>query len=175
MSIHSLTADELAARLALSPHPEGGFYRETYRAEGHIDASALPAHGGARSFSTAIYFLVTEGSFSALHCIASDELWHFYAGAPLEIVALDSRGDRRDVHLGLALDEGEVPQAVIPAGWLFGSRVRSPRPSDAPPWSLVGCTVAPGFDFADFELPDRASLIARYPAHRALIESLTRA
>ncbi len=173
--IETLTAEQLAARLELAPHPEGGFYRETYRAEGRIDAAALPRHGGTRSYATAIYFLVTEGSLSDLHRIASDELWHFHAGAPLEIVALDAQGARHDVHLGLELEAGEVPQAVIPAGWLFGSRLRSPRLRGTPAWSLVGCTVAPGFDFADFELPDRASLLARYPQHGALVEALTRA
>lgn len=168
------SAAELAARLDLAPHPEGGFYRETYRASGVLDAAALPGHGGARAYATAIYFLVTEGSFSALHRIASDELWHFYAGAPLEIVTIDPHGTRRDLHLGLALDAGEAPQAVVPAGWLFGSRLRAPRPDSAPAWSLVGCTVAPGFDFDDFELPSREALLAAHPEHHELIVSLTR-
>lgn len=172
--LYILSASELAARLELLPHPEGGFYRETYRAAGVLDASALPRHGGARAYATAIYFLVTEGSFSALHRIASDELWHFYAGAPLEIVTLDPEGVRRDLHLGLSLDAGEAPQAQVPAGWLFGSRLRTPRPEGAPAWSLVGCTVAPGFDFDDFELPTREALLRAHPEHAAVVRALTR-
>jgi predicted cupin superfamily sugar epimerase len=148
--------------LGLAPHPEGGFYRETYRCEARV---------GDRSASTAIYFLVTRGSFSALHRIRSDELWHFHAGDALEVVTIDDDGARRDLHLGLALDRGERPQHVVPAGHWFGARLRSPTSS----YALVSCTVAPGFDFADFELADRAALVASFPAHAPLIHALTRA
>ncbi|MBX3270386.1 MAG: cupin domain-containing protein [Sandaracinaceae bacterium] len=172
--LESLGAEELAERLGLAPHPEGGFYRETYRATRAWPAEALP-QGAPRAASTAIYFLVPEGSFSALHRIASDELWHFHAGASLEIVAFDPDGGRHDRWLGLALDRGEAPQQVVPAGWLFGARLRAPRLGDAPPWALVGCTVAPGFDFADFELPPRAALLDALPAHHAIVRELTRA
>lgn len=148
--------------LGLLPHPEGGFYRETYRS-----AAAI----GERSVSTAIYFLVTRGSFSALHRIRSDELWHFHAGQALEVVTIDPAGTRRDLHLGLDLDRGERPQHVVPAGTWFGARLRDPSAA----YALVSCTVAPGFDFADFELGTRDALIAAFPAHAALIGEMTRA
>jgi predicted cupin superfamily sugar epimerase len=147
--------------LGLVPHPEGGYFRETYRAAASV---------GERSVSTAIYFLVTRGSFSALHRIRSDELWHFHAGDALEVVTIDPRGMRRDLHLGLAIERGERPQHVVPAGVWFGA-----RPRDDAAYALVSCTVAPGFDFADFELADRAALLAAHPDHAQLIRELTRA
>jgi predicted cupin superfamily sugar epimerase len=157
--------------LGLSPHPEGGFYRETYRAEMTLPESALSSvHGGPRSASTAIYFLVTAGSFSAFHRIASDELWHFHAGGALEIVTIDPSGARRDLHLGLDVERGERPQHVVTAGAWFGSRLRT----DEDGYALVSCTVAPGFDFADFELARRDELARAYPTHVAIIAALTR-
>ena len=165
--------DAIVRLLELAPHPEGGFYRETYRAEAVLPQAALgPRFAGDRAASTAIYFLVPRGSFSALHRIASDEVWHHYAGAPLEVVSILPDGRREDLRLGTDLAAGERPQGVVRAGAWFGSRV----PDGATePWSLVGCTVAPGFDFADFELADRATLLARFPAHAALVVALTRA
>ena len=156
--------------LGLTPHPEGGFFRETYRAELVLPETALPGHAGPRSASTAIYFMVTAGSFSALHRIASDEVWHFHAGGPLEIVSLLPDGERRDLHLGLDLDAGERPQHVVKAGAWFGSRLR--HAADA--YSLVSCTVAPGFDFADFALARRTELSLELPQHSAIITALTR-
>jgi predicted cupin superfamily sugar epimerase len=167
----TLTVDGLVSSLGLLPHPEGGFYRETYRSPEILAASALPARfHGERALSTAIYFLVPRGAFSALHRIQSDEVWHFYRGAALEIVCIDPDGRRRDVRLGPDLDRGDVPQAVVTAGTWFGSRVVGDGEL-----SLVGCTVAPGFDFADFELATRAVLAARFPAHAGVIAALTRA
>lgn len=167
------TADELVHALKLSPHPEGGFFRETYRAPSVLPKSALGGHhAGPRSASTAIYFLVTAGSFSALHRIASDEVWHFYAGHALEVISIDEHDQLHVVRVGMNLSEGEVPQYVVPQGRWFGSRLAAPHAPDA--YALVGCTVAPGFDFADFELADRGALIAHYPQHQAIIEALTR-
>ena len=154
--------------LGLSPHPEGGYYRVTYKSDLTIVRSALPSsYQGDRSASTAIYFLLDEGNFSAFHRIASDEVWHFYAGSSLVVYVIDPDGDYSELHLGS--DEGEEFQAVVKAGCWFASRVR-----DAVGFALVGCTVAPGFDFADFELGVRSELIRAFPAHRKLIEELTR-
>ncbi len=112
-----MSIEEIVRVLGLAPHPEGGFYRETYRAPLVLPQAALAAsHGGPRAASTAIHFLVPRGSFSALHRIASDEVWHFYAGAPLEIVEISPSGALRTTRLGNALAEGEVPQHVVPAG-----------------------------------------------------------
>jgi len=168
-----LTQDELVHALKLSPHPEGGFFRETYRASEILAKGSLGAHHiGPRSASTAIYFLVTAGSFSALHRIASDEVWHFYGGHSLEVISIDEDNQVHAVRVGMNLAEGEVPQYVVPRGRWFGSRLAAPHTADA--YALVGCTVAPGFDFADFELANRSVLVQRYPQHRAIIEALTR-
>jgi hypothetical protein len=154
--------------LNLSPHPEGGYYRATYKSDLTIVRSALPSsYQGDRSASTAIYFLLDGRDFSAFHRIASDEVWHFYAGSSLVVYVIDPDGNYSELHLGS--DEGEVFQAVVKAGCWFASRVK-----DGAGFALVGCTVAPGFEFADFELATRSQLIATYPAHQKLIEELTR-
>jgi uncharacterized protein len=156
--------------LGLNPHPEGGYYYETYRSDLTIAQDALPpAFHGDRSASTAIYFLLSGSDFSAFHRIASDELWHFYSGTPLIVSVIDPEGNYSELKLGSGSDEGEVFQAVVKAGCWFASRVK-----DAAGFALVGCTVAPGFDFADFELARRSELTAAYPQHRKIIEELTR-
>jgi predicted cupin superfamily sugar epimerase len=156
--------------LALSPHPEGGYYRATYKSGLTIARSALPSsYQGDRSASTAIYFLLDEGNFSAFHRIASDEVWHFYAGSSLVVYVIDPEGNYSELHLGAGSDEGEGFQAVVKAGCWFASRVK-----DGVGFALVGCTVAPGFDFADFDLATRSELMAAYPQHRKLIAELTR-
>jgi len=161
-----MSVEELVLELALEPHPEGGFYRQTYRSEGSI---ARPeGFSGPRSFSTAIYFLLPEGRCSMLHRIRSDEVWHFYAGGPLELFEIDERGALVKTALGADLAAGQLPQYVVKAGRWFGA---SPFPAAG--YSLVGCTVAPGFDFSDFELARRAELLARYPHLADLVLRLT--
>jgi hypothetical protein len=159
-------AQELIERLGLIPHPERGHYVETYRAPLAVDA--VP-HGGARAASTAIYFLVTRAQPTTyLHRLKSDELFHLYEGGPLDVLLLGAAGGevRR---LGLDLAAGARPQIVIPAGTWFAVEL----PGDVP-HCLFGCTVAPGFDFADFELAGGPELAARYPAHAARIARMTR-
>ncbi|GHB84265.1 cupin domain-containing protein [Persicitalea jodogahamensis] len=154
----------------MQPHPEGGYFVETYRAAEQIPHAALPERfGGSRSFSTAIYFLLEGHHFSALHRIQSDEVWHFYAGDPLEVFVIHPEsGALEIIRLGPDPEAGEVFQAVVPAGTWFGS-----RPVAGAAYSLVGCTVAPGFDFADFELAERETLLAQFPQHRVVVEGLT--
>ena len=155
--------------LEMTPHPEGGYFKETYRAGEAIEGAHLPPRfGGARSFSTAIYFLLEAGQFSAFHRIKSDEVWHFYAGGPLEILSIDPAGNLTTHHLGLDLSRGERPQAMIPAGHWFAS-----RPAASTPYSLVGCTVAPGFDFTDFELATRHDLTKEFQSQASIIKHLT--
>lgn len=164
------SAAELIQALELQPHPEGGWYRETYRAAEILPPSGLPARfDGPRAVATAIYFLLTADSFSALHRIRSDELWHFYAGSTLSLHLLTPAGEHRLLNLGADVARGETFQAAVPAGCWFGAEVTEPGG-----FALVGCTVAPGFDFADFELGERAALFSSFPAHRALIARLTR-
>jgi predicted cupin superfamily sugar epimerase len=170
--LSDLTADLLIEMLELLPHPEGGFYRETYRAPGTIAAAALPGRfGGARAYSTAIYFLLVGDQFSALHRLRCDEVWHFYLGTPMEIIEITGGGRLVVTRLGPGLTAGEVPQAVVPAGHWFGARLAEPRPEA---FALVGCTVAPGFDFADLEMARRDDMLAAHPRHESLIRALTR-
>lgn len=152
-----LPAEYWIERLGLKPHPEGGYYAETYRA-----AQTLP---NGRPVATAIYFLLEHGNFSALHRLSSDEMWHFYTGDPLMVHLIEPMGAYRVLRLG----PGQSFQGVVPAGCWFGATVETPGG-----YALVGCTVAPGFDFADFELAEREALTRLYPQHRALIERLTR-
>jgi predicted cupin superfamily sugar epimerase len=159
----------IVAQLKLTPHPEGGYFRETYRASETTEGAALPRRfGGERSISTAIYFLLEAGQCSHLHRIRSDEVWHFYAGDPLVVVEIDPAGQLRTTQLGGELTAGAVYQHVVPAGSWFGA-----VPAEGGRFALVGCTVAPGFDFADFELADRAALLAQYPRHQDWIRRLT--
>jgi uncharacterized protein len=163
-------ADKWIDALQLSRHPEGGHYRESYRSSEVVAAAGLPRRfGGDRAFSTAIYFLLEGEDFSALHRIKQDEVWHFYDGNALAIEVIDPSGCHSTILLGRNLQAGEVPQAVVNGGCYFGARVRDSRS-----YALAGCTVAPGFDFADFELPPRDQLCRHFPQHRQVIDRLTR-
>ncbi len=157
-------------KLQLEAHPEGGYFRQTYKADLVLPKAFLQAgFTGARAASTAIYFLLEGKNFSAFHRLRSDEVWHFYAGEPLVVHEIDPPGEYSAIRLGRDLEAGQVPQAVVRAGCWFASHV-----ADWKSWALVGCTVAPGFDFEDFELGKRAELVAKYPQHGELIERLTR-
>lgn len=153
--------------LGLTPHPEGGHFAETFRSPLAVGSAA---HSGERSASTAIYFLLATGEFSAFHRVRSDEVWHHYAGDVLELHAIDASGAHLRRLLGTDIVWGERPQIAIPAGVWQAAR---PLPGNAG-YALVGCTVAPGFEFADFEMPERGVLLREFPEHRSLIESLTR-
>ena len=156
-------------RLNLQPHPEGGWYRQTYRASLMLSQSALPSFTGDRAASTAIYFLLEGDQFSAFHRLRSDEVWHFYAGSGLVVHVIEPGGRYSELLLGSDATSGEEFQAVVSAGCWFGSSLRQPKT-----YALVGCTVAPGFDFADFEMAKREELAAQYPQHRNIIKRLTR-
>lgn len=163
------SADYWIEKLKLEPHPEGGFFKETYRANLLIDEGALPADfQGHRFIATGIYFLLKQGHFSAFHKIKSDEMWHFYDGQSLEIVYIDASGDLITIKLGRDFDKGEVLQAVVPANCYFGSYL----PKDST-YALVGCTVSPGFDFQDFEMPSKEEMLRLYPQFDRIISKLT--
>lgn len=164
------TATYWKEKLQMESHVEGGAFRETYRAALTFPQQVLtPEHAGERNASTAIYFLLEHGDFSAFHRIASDELWHFYDGAGLHVYEIKPDGTLHIHKLGLDIENGEQPQILIPAGSWFGSRVEV---KDA--YCLCGCTVAPGFDFADFELAEKNVLQQQYPQHVSIINELTR-
>jgi uncharacterized protein len=165
-----LGTQQLIQQYNLQPHPEGGWYKENYKSKEIISADKLPERfGGARAFSTAIYFLLEQGNFSAFHRIKSDECWHFYAGGPLDIFVLKQDGNLDIISLGSDIANGQLFQYVVPANCWFAS-----RPAAKSKFSFVGCTVAPGFDFADFEMADAASLVKVFPQHETIIKTLCR-
>mgnify|MGYP001341812624 CR=1 FL=1 len=165
-----MTPEQLIDQFNLQPHPEGGFFNQTYISKEKIEKAHLPERfPGDRPFSTAIYFLLVENNFSAFHRIKSDEIWHFYTGGGLYVHVIGPEGKYELIKLGAQLKAGEVFQAVVPAGCWFASEC---APGTA--FSLVGCTVAPGFDFADFELAGKEELSVLYPEHKTLISRLTR-
>jgi len=165
-----MNAEYFIKHLQLQPHPEGGYFKETYRSKDIISSNCLPADfNGDRSYSTAIYFLLQQGDFSAFHRIKSDECWHFYEGDTLLIHIIDEEGNYSCTKLGRKIHEGEVFQFIVPANCWFAS-----EPAKETAFTLVGCTVAPGFDFADFEMADARTLINNYPQHHSIIERLCR-
>lgn len=166
----NIDADEIIELLDMKPLPEEtGYYAETYRAKGVIPKASLPGiYTGDRSYSTAIYYMLTEGMKSHLHKITSDEAWHFYSGDPLSLVQISPEGNLEEVILGHDLKEGQRPQHVVPAGYWFGAMAKT---SDCG-FSLIGATVAPGFEFDDFTLGDPAELIGKFPDCKDWIERL---
>jgi predicted cupin superfamily sugar epimerase len=159
-------AEELIQTLGLQRHPERGFYVETYRAAAEVRG----ATGAPRAASTAIYFLLTATDRATyLHRLKSDELFHLYEGGPLDVLLLQPDGRDEVARLGTDLGRGERPQLVIPAGTWFATEL-----PDGVDHCLWGCTVAPGFDFADFELAQGAELAERWPRHAARIARMTR-
>ncbi|MCD6017104.1 MAG: hypothetical protein K0S53_225 [Bacteroidetes bacterium] len=165
-----MTVDLLVNKLALIPHPEGGYYKETYRSTLNIAQQCLPkGFNGERSVATGIYFLIEKGNFSALHKIKSDETWHFYYGDTLEVIEINEEGTLTSTFIGSDLSEGETFQYTVKANNWFGSRVKGEGKM-----SLVGCTVYPGFDFNDFELAKREDLVQSFPQHSKIITELTR-
>jgi predicted cupin superfamily sugar epimerase len=150
--------------LALQAHPEGGFFKESFRSV--LDVPT--ADGGLRAASTAIYFLVTAAAPSRLHRLRTEELWHFYAGQSLEILIIAPNGQLEGYRLGRHVAEGEALQLLVPAGVWFGARVAA-----GGDYALCGCTMAPGFDFADFELGECSQLQAAYPHLSDVIAAMT--
>lgn len=162
--------NELIKYYELQPHPEGGYFKQTYISEGIITAEALPmVFSGERHFSTAIYFLVLKNNFSAFHRLLADELWHFYTGGCLYIHIIHSGGGYELKKLGNHIHQHENFQVLVPAGCWFAAECAT-----GTEFCLAGCTMAPGFDFADFELAKAAELSAQYPQHTELIGRLCR-
>ncbi len=159
--------EDIIEKLDLQPHPEGGYFKETYRSHGEID-TLKESYKGNRNYSTCIYFLLTSDTFSAFHRIKQDEIWHFYDGSPIRLHTISSTGVHSEFVIGRDFDKGQVPQLVVPGGdWFAASVVGEDN------YALVGCTVAPGFHFDDFELPTRKELISKFPKHKEVITALT--
>ncbi|MCA0431151.1 MAG: cupin domain-containing protein [Bacteroidetes bacterium] len=161
-----MTVEFLVNRFNLLPHPEGGFYKETYRNE---NKELFTNFNGKRNLSTAIYFLIEQNNFSAFHKIKSDEMWHFYYGDALEVIEINEIGELKHTVIGNQIQKGETFQYNVKANTWFASRVYKNGT-----FSFVGCTVAPGFDFLDFELASASDLILNYPQHKQVIMQLTR-
>jgi predicted cupin superfamily sugar epimerase len=164
-----MTADDVIRLLNLQPHPvEGGFFRETYRSSATLPASALPAHGAERNVSTAIYYLLKPGHVSELHVLPGDEVFHFYLGGPVRMLQLRPDGSGGEVLLGADIAAGQVPQLVVPGGVWQGTRLVGESG-----FALLGCTVAPGFDYADYKSASRAELVKKWLVFEEQIKMLT--
>ena len=163
MSAHGVTADQLIQQLGLKPHPEGGFYRESYRSVGSI-----PGLNPPRPYSTAIYYLLVPGVVSKMHRLAFDEIFHFYLGDPVTWVLLKPDGKMEKITLGSLLEQGYQLQMVVPAGTWFGGSL-----NEGGNFGLMGTTMAPAFEFSDFTLGKREELLAKFPQAKAEIMRLT--
>lgn len=153
---------ELINELGLIRHPEGGFYKETYRSSEKTD-------GGAKDLATSIYYLLSMADFSSLHRIKQDENWYFHEGGTLFVHDISPDGVYIQHKLGMDITAGESPQCTIPAGHWFGASLKDPTS-----YVLVGCVVAPGFEFDDLELGERGKLMSLFPQHGELVQQLTR-
>ena len=153
-------AATLVRKLKLQKHPEGGYFRQTYRSGTKVN---VKGYGGPRDISTAIYYLLVSGEFSAFHRIRSDEIWHHYSGGAVTLYAISDDGKLYKIKISR-----EMPQTLIKAGTWFAA---SPGKSQ---YCLLGCTVSPGFDYRDWELGNRSDLAKMYPQHERLIERYTK-
>ena len=164
------SAQDWINQLGLAKHPEGGYYKEIYRSGEYIKRDHLPTRfSGDRCFSTSIYFLLKSNDFSVFHRIKQDEIWHFYEGSALCLHIINPDGNYSEVILGRNIFSGQVLQAIIPAGSFFGA-----LPEKSNSYSLAGCTVSPGFEFDDLEIPERDTLLVDFPQHAVIIERLTK-
>jgi len=164
-------AERWIRALRLSPHPEGGHFREVWRAEGSVDPSALPPRFATpRALGTSIYYLLRAGERSLLHRLHADEVWHLYDGGPLTLHVFERDNAYHPRVLGLDVAAGEAPQQVVPHGCWFGAEL-----AEGANGALVGCTVAPGFEFGDLEFASRDALLVQHPEHAALVTRLTEA
>jgi len=161
--------EDIIQKLDLKAHPEGGYFTETYRSTGKINKEHLnPGFNGKRNYSTCIYFLLTSDNFSAFHRIKQDEIWHFYDGSPIKLHTISNTGAHEEHPIGNDLAKEEFPQHIVEGGYWFAAEVTEPAS-----YSLVGCTVSPGFSFEDFELAEKNSLISKFPQHKELIKQFT--
>ncbi|MED4071048.1 cupin domain-containing protein [Priestia endophytica] len=153
------------SKLGLLPHPEGGYYKRIFESEERTSAQELTVNfDGTRKLYTSIYFLLTSNDVSHFHRLKSDELWYYHAGSSLTIHIIHESGEYEEIKLGMDLDNGEVPQALVPKNSIFGSSVM-----EEDTCSLVGCMVSPGFEFQDFELFTQADLLSKYPQYKDII------
>ncbi|MEH6659799.1 cupin domain-containing protein [Leeuwenhoekiella marinoflava] len=162
--------ESLISELNLKPHPEGGYFKETYRSEEEIPQGILSnKFTGNRNYSTCIYFLLESDNFSAFHKVNQDEIWHFYDGSPIRLHIISELGIYSNQLIGIDIQNGQTPQFVVKGGSWFAAEFEAPSS-----YSFVGCTVSPGFSFDDFELASRDRLLNMFPENNKLIKRLTR-
>lgn len=162
--------EDVIQKLDLTPHPEGGYYKQTYKSKGSITINSSGTENSVvRPYSTCIYFLLTSDNFSAFHRIKQDEIWHFYDGSPIKLHTISKEGIYKHHIIGRDIMNGEVPQLLVTGGHWFGAEVMNKNS-----FTLTGCTVAPGFDFEDFELMEEQEGIRQFPMHKEIIRKLTR-
>jgi len=157
-------AKEWIHKLDLKEHPEGGYYIETYRSTNSLEFRV----DELRVLFTEIYFMLVGSQFSSFHVMKSDEIWHFYSGSSITLHIINDQGEFNEITLGRNVNNGDVFQTVVQAGSWFAASV-----DDINSYSLVGCTVIPGFDFRDWKLGDRKTLLELYPQHKLIIEKFT--
>ena len=162
--------EEIIKTLNLMPHPEGGYYKETYRSQGEITGNQLPSiYKGKRNLSTSIYFLLTADNFSAFHKIHQDEIWYFHLGSPIELHTITESGTHKEYVIGTDIINGQLPQLIVHGNQWFAAKI-----SKGGGFALVSCSVTPGFDFADFKMATRGELLLAFPQHKNLITDFTR-
>lgn len=162
------TAEYFVEKLNMTAHPEGGFFKETFRSEENVSIDKMKIESEVtRQLWTSIYFLLRDGEVSHFHRLKSDEMWYYHAGSPLTIYMISPEGELVIEQLGLSSENGEKPQVLVPKGYIFGSAMNQEG------YALVGCMVSPGFEFSDFELFDRNYLLETFPQYRDVIIKLT--
>ncbi|MCW6084435.1 MULTISPECIES: cupin domain-containing protein [Clostridium] len=163
-------ANYFIEKLDMTAHPEGGYYKESFiSAENITDSDLTTTFDDKRILWTSIYFLLRNGEVSNFHRLKSDEMWYYHSGSPLTIYMITPEGDLITEQLGLDIEKGEKPQVLVPKNYIFGSAMNNKG------YALVGCMVSPGFEFRDFELFERDTLLNLYPKYKETIEKLTRA
>ncbi|MCR1974688.1 cupin domain-containing protein [Clostridium sporogenes] len=163
-------ANYFIEKLDMTAHPEGGYYKESFiSAENITDSDLTTTFEDKRILWTSIYFLLRNGEVSNFHRLKSDEMWYYHSGSPLTIYMITPKGELITEQLGLDIEKGEKPQVLVPRNYIFGSAMNNKG------YALVGCMVSPGFEFRDFELFERDTLLNLYPKYKETIEKLTRA
>ncbi|HDK7167882.1 TPA: cupin domain-containing protein [Clostridium botulinum] len=163
-------ANYFIEKLDMTAHPEGGYYKESFiSAENITDSDLTTTFDDKRILWTSIYFLLRNGEVSNFHRLKSDEMWYYHSGSPLTIYMITPEGELITEQLGLDIEKGEKPQVLVPKNYIFGSAMNNKG------YALVGCMVSPGFEFRDFELFERDTLLNIYPKYKETIEKLTRA
>jgi uncharacterized protein len=167
-NVHINELHTWVSKLGLTPHPEGGYFKNTYIATEYITDKELSVNfEGQRKLYTSIYFLLTSEDVSHFHRLKSDELWYFHGGSSLSVHVINENGEYQEMRLGMNLDEGELPQVLVKKNSIFGSSVK-----EKDTFSLVGCMVSPGFEFTDFEMFTQEELLQKYPQHEEIIMKL---